>query len=303
LKTKLWPYSAASVWHFLLFVSTIIEQFAADAELLQEALAQDNSAANGLTSAGLAALFAESWFPGLTPGYGAAGQSQTDLSCCLAAVRAMICSERVACTWLTIVLALGRRLKGLPLWSLNSVNFSFLFLQFFCSIIVFAWKIGHTLCSVAQAMIVVLMTDRLFTFCPLAWVQACQFWLYWSIAEACWFACYCLMQTVVKSDHEELADLKALMGPRRFSIWAFPVEWVRLRHEFLGQTCWNTVYTAMYKLRQVCSFNVILMIIDHQVNTKMHTQVSWCFDCRAKLETWGCGRTTADGREYGSYCW
>ncbi|KAL0027397.1 hypothetical protein WJX79_008379 [Trebouxia sp. C0005] len=44
-------------------------------ELLQEALAQDNSAANGLTSAGLAALFAESWFPGLTPGYGAAGQN------------------------------------------------------------------------------------------------------------------------------------------------------------------------------------------------------------------------------------
>ncbi|DBA87288.1 hypothetical protein WJX77_005794 [Trebouxia sp. C0004] len=44
-------------------------------ELLQEALAQDNSAANGLTLAGLAALFAESWFPGLTPGYGAAGQN------------------------------------------------------------------------------------------------------------------------------------------------------------------------------------------------------------------------------------
>ena len=61
------------------FVSVLIEQFAADAELLQEALAQDNSAANGLTSAGLAALFAESWFPGLTPGYGAAGHSQTSL--------------------------------------------------------------------------------------------------------------------------------------------------------------------------------------------------------------------------------
>ncbi len=56
------------------------EQLAAGAELLQEALAQDNSAANGLTSAGLAALFAESWFPGLTPGYGAAGHSPTPLS-------------------------------------------------------------------------------------------------------------------------------------------------------------------------------------------------------------------------------
>ncbi len=62
------------------FASIAIEQFAADAELLQEALAQDNSADNGLTSAGLAALFAESWFPGLTPGYGAAGHSQTSLS-------------------------------------------------------------------------------------------------------------------------------------------------------------------------------------------------------------------------------
>ncbi len=64
--------------HFLFSIG--IEQIAADAELLQEALAQDNSAANGLTSAGLAALFAESWFPGLTPGYGAAGQSPTPLS-------------------------------------------------------------------------------------------------------------------------------------------------------------------------------------------------------------------------------
>ncbi len=46
---------------------------ACDAELLQEALAQGNSAANGLTTSGLAALFAEAWFPSLTPGYGAAG--------------------------------------------------------------------------------------------------------------------------------------------------------------------------------------------------------------------------------------
>ena len=83
MKTKLFPCSAASVWHSVTeqcFVSVVIEQFAADAELLQEALAQDNSAANGLTSAGLAALFAESWFPGLTPGYGAAGQAQTNLA-------------------------------------------------------------------------------------------------------------------------------------------------------------------------------------------------------------------------------
>ena len=43
------------------------------AELLQEALAQDNAAVNGLTTSGLAALFAEAWFPSLTPGYGAAG--------------------------------------------------------------------------------------------------------------------------------------------------------------------------------------------------------------------------------------
>ena len=44
------------------------------AELLQEALAaSDNSATNGLTVSGLAALFAEAWFPSLTPGYGAAG--------------------------------------------------------------------------------------------------------------------------------------------------------------------------------------------------------------------------------------
>lgn len=44
------------------------------AELLQEALSTDIAAANGLTSSGLAALFAEAWFPSLTPGYGAAGQ-------------------------------------------------------------------------------------------------------------------------------------------------------------------------------------------------------------------------------------
>ena len=44
------------------------------AELLQEALSSENSAANGLTASGLAALFAEAWFPSLTPGYGAAGQ-------------------------------------------------------------------------------------------------------------------------------------------------------------------------------------------------------------------------------------
>lgn len=44
-------------------------------ELLQEVLSEDNSAANTLTSAGLAALFAESWFPSATPGYGAAGQN------------------------------------------------------------------------------------------------------------------------------------------------------------------------------------------------------------------------------------
>ncbi len=62
------------------FVSIVSKRIDADAELLQEALGQDNSAANGLTSAGLAALFAESWFPGLTPGYGAAGQSQRVLS-------------------------------------------------------------------------------------------------------------------------------------------------------------------------------------------------------------------------------
>ncbi len=61
-------------------VSIAVEKIAADAELLQEALTQDNSAANGLTSAGLAALFAESWFPGLTPGYGAGGHSPTPLS-------------------------------------------------------------------------------------------------------------------------------------------------------------------------------------------------------------------------------
>ena len=36
-------------------------------------MSEDNSAANTLTSAGLAALFAESWFPSATPGYGAAG--------------------------------------------------------------------------------------------------------------------------------------------------------------------------------------------------------------------------------------
>lgn len=45
------------------------------AELLQEALSLDNAAVNGLTASGLAALFAEAWFPSLTPGYGAAGQS------------------------------------------------------------------------------------------------------------------------------------------------------------------------------------------------------------------------------------
>ena len=44
------------------------------AELLQEALSTNIAAANGLTSSGLAALFAEAWFPSLTPGYGAAGQ-------------------------------------------------------------------------------------------------------------------------------------------------------------------------------------------------------------------------------------
>lgn len=60
-------------------VSIAVEKIDADAELLQEALGQDNSAANGLTSAGLAALFAESWFPGLTPGYGAAGYSPVSL--------------------------------------------------------------------------------------------------------------------------------------------------------------------------------------------------------------------------------
>ena len=44
------------------------------AELLQEALLAENAAGNGLTASGLAALFAEAWFPSLTPGYGAAGQ-------------------------------------------------------------------------------------------------------------------------------------------------------------------------------------------------------------------------------------
>lgn len=44
------------------------------AELLQEALAPDNATVNGLTASGMAALFAEAWFPSLTPGYGAAGQ-------------------------------------------------------------------------------------------------------------------------------------------------------------------------------------------------------------------------------------
>ena len=61
------------------------------AELLQEALSTDNAAANGLTSSGLAALFAEAWFPSLTPGYGAAGQPFGIISSRLCLHRSCMC--------------------------------------------------------------------------------------------------------------------------------------------------------------------------------------------------------------------
>ena len=43
------------------------------AGLLQDALAPEVTSANTLTASGLAALFAEVWFPSLAPGFGAAG--------------------------------------------------------------------------------------------------------------------------------------------------------------------------------------------------------------------------------------
>lgn len=45
------------------------------AGLLQDALAPEVTAANTLTASGLAALFAEVWFPTLTSGFGAAGKA------------------------------------------------------------------------------------------------------------------------------------------------------------------------------------------------------------------------------------